>query len=328
MKADPASGARAIEVTNLTKRYGELVAVDGVSFCVPAGEIFGLLGPNGAGKTSIIRMLTGLSQPSAGRAAIFGLDVRANSRAVKKLFGLVPETSNLYDELSTLENVLFMAQLFGVPPRERERRAGELLDLFGLDAKKHARFSSLSRGMKRATAIAAALVHRPRLLFLDEPTAGLDVIHARALRSLVRRLNQEGVTVFLTTHYLEEADQLCDRVALLVKGRIVALDTPEGLKEQARADTAIGVSFEPLPEQAASDLAQRAGVRSVTADGNGLRLHGSSVPDLLGTALAYASEKGVRITHVNTVKPTLEEAFVKLTGLSSDVMKAEKGAAR
>lgn len=144
MKADPESGARAIEVTNLTKRYGELVAVDGVSFCVPAGEVFGLLGPNGAGKTSIIRMLTGLSQPSAGRAAIFGLDVRANSRAVKKLFGLVPETSNLYDELSTLENVLFMAQLFGVPPRERERRAGELLDLFGLDAKKHARFSSLS----------------------------------------------------------------------------------------------------------------------------------------------------------------------------------------
>lgn len=325
MKADPRPEPPAVEVAGLSKRYDQLLAVDSVSFHVNPGEVFGLLGPNGAGKTTIIRMLTGLSRPSAGQAAIFGLDVQKNGREVKKLFGLVPETSNLYDELSALENVIFMAQLYGVPPREREKRAAELLEVFGLGSKKHVRFSSLSRGMKRAVAIAAALVHRPRLLFLDEPTAGLDVIHARALRSLVRKLNRDGVTVFLTTHYLEEADQLCDRIAILVKGRIVALDTPEGLKDRASGDIAIDVGFEPMLERAASDLSRKAGIVRVSTCGDRLRLHGSKVSELLNAVVTYAAENGVEVSHIGTVRPTLEEAFVQLTGLSSDVMKAEKG---
>ncbi len=326
INAGHAAEAPAVAVSELSKRYGRLLAVDRVTFQVQHGEIFGLLGPNGAGKTTIIRVLTGLSRPSAGQVRVFAHDMERNPKEAKKLFGLVPEITNLYDELSALENVLFMAQLFGVPPQERLDRAHQLLDLFGLGSKSRVRLSHFSRGMKRAVAIAAAVVHRPRLLFLDEPTAGLDVVHARTLRRLVRRLNQEGVTVFLTTHYLEEADQLCDRIALLVKGRIVALDTPEALKDRAsKGGVAVEVAFEPMLDQCAVGLGRRTGIRRVTARGDRLRVEGDKVSEVVAAIVAYAAESGTEITHIATVRPTLEEAFVQLTGLSSEVMKTEKG---
>jgi ABC-2 type transport system ATP-binding protein len=219
-----------IQVSDLTKRYGEILAVDHINFEVKEGEVFGFLGPNGAGKTTTIRMLTGLSKPTGGKASILGFDIDSQIVQIKKHIGVVPEISNLYDELSAMDNLIFMAQLYGVSRTQRRKRAEELLKTFRLYERKDSPFRTFSRGMKRALTIAAALIHNPQVLFLDEPTVGLDVVASRSLRNLISNLRRQGITIFLTTHYLEEADLLCDRVAILVKGRILAIDTPQALK--------------------------------------------------------------------------------------------------
>jgi ABC-2 type transport system ATP-binding protein len=304
----------AIEVSRLTKVYQAgkegppLRAVDGVDFAVREGEVFGFLGPNGAGKTSTIRMLTGLTRPTSGRAEVMGFDLARDVSRIKKHVGVVPEASNLYDELSALDNLVFAMQLYGVPRAERRDRAEELLGRFRLEEKRDAPFARLSRGMKRALTIAAALAHRPPLLFLDEPTTGLDVMSARNLRRMIAGLRAEGVTVFLTTHYLEEAERLCDRVAVIVKGRIVALDTVDGLKARAQGRTAVEV---------------------ILGDGDGsvetVHCAGDEVETAVRTALDRAAADGRRVLAVNTLRPTLEDVFVQLTGLSTDAMLAEKG---
>ncbi len=219
-----------IQVADLTKFYGEILAVDHINFEVEKGEVFGFLGPNGAGKTTTIRMLTGLSKPTDGEASILGFDINSQIVQIKKHIGVVPEISNLYDELTAFENLLFMAQLYGVPKSMRRQRAEDLLKTFRLHERKDSPFRTFSRGMKRALTVACALIHNPKVLFLDEPTVGLDVVAARSLRNLISNLRQQGITIFLTTHYLEEADLLCDRVAILVKGRILTIDTPLSLK--------------------------------------------------------------------------------------------------
>jgi ABC-2 type transport system ATP-binding protein len=223
----------AIKVSDLTKSYGKILAIDHLNFEVGKSEIFGFLGPNGAGKTTTIRILTGLSRPTGGKASILGLDINSEIVQIKKHIGVVPETSNLYDELSAFGNLLFMARLYGVPRRERRKRAEELLRTFGLYERRDSPFRTFSRGMKRALTIACALIHNPEIVFLDEPTVGLDVVAARSLRNLISNLQKHETTIFLTTHYLEEADLLCDRVAILVKGKILAVGTPEVLKAKA-----------------------------------------------------------------------------------------------
>jgi ABC-2 type transport system ATP-binding protein len=303
----------AIEVSQLTKVYQvgkgkpPLRAVDGVDFAVREGEVFGFLGPNGAGKTTTIRMLTGLTRPTAGQAWVMGLDLARDVARIKKHVGVVPEQSNLYDELSAFDNLVFAMQLYGVPRAERKSRAEELLGRFRLGEKRDAPFARLSRGMKRALTIAAALAHRPPLLFLDEPTTGLDVMSARNLRRMIAGLREEGVTVFLTTHYLEEAERLCDRVAVIVKGRIVALDTVDGLKARGQGQTVVEVTL---------------------GNGDGsvesVRFEGDEVETAVRTVLDRATANGRRVLAVNTLRPTLEDVFVQLTGLSTEVMLAEK----
>ena len=228
---------KVIEVDELTKSFEKINAVNRIDFEVNGGEIFGFLGPNGAGKTTTIRMLTGLSKPSDGKASILNYDIRTEITQIKKRIGVVPEASNLYDELSGIDNLIFMAQLFGVARDERVKRAEELLKTFGLFERKNDLFRKYSRGMKRALTIAAALIHNPEIVFLDEPTVGLDVVAARSLRNLIKNMRHQGITVFLTTHYLEEADLLCDRVAIIVKGKIIKIDTPTALKESSGTDT-------------------------------------------------------------------------------------------
>ena len=300
-----------IQVTGLTKTYTTgkgsppLRAVDGIDFTVRAGEVFGFLGPNGAGKTSTIRMLTGLSRRTAGSARILGLDLVTDLPRIKKHVGVVPEASNLYDELTALNNLIFAMQLYGVPRAERRPRAEALLARFRLAEKRDVPFAKLSRGMKRGLTIAAALAHQPPLLFLDEPTTGLDVMSARNLRGMIADLRDEGVTVFLTTHYLEEAERLCDRIAVIVKGRIVALDTVDGLKAAAQGRTAVEVTL--------------AGADGVTTR----RIETDDVAAAVQTALAEAGDR--RVMAVNTVRPTLEDVFVRLTGLGAEAMLAEKG---
>ncbi|MCI0476238.1 MAG: ABC transporter ATP-binding protein, partial [Anaerolineales bacterium] len=225
---------------------------------------------------------------------------------IKKQIGVVPESSNLYDELSAFDNLVFAMQLYGVPRAERTTRAEELLARFRLSEKRDALFAKLSRGMKRALTIAAALAHRPPLIFLDEPTTGLDVMNARNLRQMIAGLRKEGVTVFLTTHYLEEAERLCDRIAIIVKGRIVALDTVENLKSAAQS--------KPVVELTLADANNQIETK---------RVEGENVE--MAARAALAQTEGRRVLAINTLRPTLEDVFVKLTGLSADVMLAEKG---
>ncbi len=215
-----------IQVQNLTKRYGDLHAVDGISFAVQPGEIFGFLGHNGAGKTTTIRMLTGRARPSSGRACIAGHDVVSERERVKPLINLVFEEQNLYERLSGRENLRFFAELYEAP----RTRVDGLLDRVGLSEAAARKVKTYSSGMKQRLLVARALVNQPRVLFLDEPTRGLDPAAAREIRELVLGLREHGTTVFLTTHYMEEADELCDRVAFLSQGRIVALDAPRELK--------------------------------------------------------------------------------------------------
>ncbi len=304
----------AIAVDGLTKQYGSpddgMLAVDQISFEVSPGEIFGFLGPNGAGKTTTINMLTGLARPTAGEARVLGLDLKHDLPRIKKRIGVVPEASNLYGELTAFDNLLFSMRLYGVPRRERARRAEELLTRFRLAGKRGTRFARLSRGMKRGLTVAAALAHDPELVFLDEPTTGLDVASARGLRETITGLRERGVTVFLTTHYLEEAERLCDRVALLARGRIVALDTVEGLKARVHRTTAVELTL----EAAGSEPETR-------------RLVGEDVPATVRAALAQAERERRRVLGVTTVRPTLEDAFVQLTDQAGSA-KAGRASAR
>lgn len=316
----------AVEAFNLTKYYGELLAVDHLDFKVRTGETFGFLGPNGAGKTTTIRMLTGLSKPTEGKASVLGFDVRSQIVQAKKHIGVVPEISNLYNELSGIGNLLYMAQLYGVPRAQRRKRAEDLLRNFGLYERKDSSFSTFSRGMKRALTIAAALTHNPEILFLDEPTVGLDVVAARSLRNLIGNLRQQGITIFLTTHYLEEADLLCDRVAILVKGRIVEIDTPQSLKAAAEEESIIEVSFDREISRLIEDLSSRlSGVKIVAVDHDKIRIYGGNPAEVYNSVFRFTEEKGIEMQTVNSIKPSLEDSFVKITGLSPTVMAVEKG---
>jgi ABC-2 type transport system ATP-binding protein len=216
----------AIEVTGLTRKFDGLRAVDDISFAVEAGEVFGFLGHNGAGKTTTIRMLTGQLQPTAGQARVAGCDVLTERQRLKPLIGVVSENQNLYERMSGRENLEFAARLYGT----EMNRIDEALDQVGLLARAKDSAKNYSNGMKQRLIIARALLHRPQIVFLDEPTRGLDPVVARDIRRVVRELSDRGVTIFLTTHYMEEADQLCGRIAFLSEGRIVALDTPDNLK--------------------------------------------------------------------------------------------------
>jgi len=315
-----------VDVKELTKRFGELVAVDHINFEVRKSEFFGFLGPNGAGKTTTIRILTGLSKPTEGRVSVLGLDINSRIVEAKRHIGVVPEISNLYDEFSAIDNLLFMAQLYGVPRTQRRKRAEGLLKTFGLYERKNNLFRTFSRGMKRALTIAAALIHNPEILFLDEPTVGLDVVAARSLRNLIGNLHQQGIAIFLTTHYLEEADLLCDRVAILVKGRIIKIDTPKALKAAAEEESVIEFSFGREISELIEDLSNKLPeVKIATVDHNKLRIYGGALTEVYDSVFSFAKGKGIKIQSINSIKPTLEDAFIKITGLSPIVMAIEKG---
>jgi len=315
-----------IDVQGLTKRFDGFTAVDGISFEVGEGELFGLLGPNGSGKTTTIRMLVGLSRPTAGRAKILGFDLSFGITEAKRGIGVVPDSSNLYDELSARENLLFMAKLYGVPKDVREQKAEELLKLFGLYERRDDRFGTFSRGMKRSLTIAAALVHDPKVLFLDEPTVGLDVVAARSLRKLISDLHGKGLTIVLTTHYLEEADLLCDRIAILVKGNVVEIDTPRGLKRRAEERSVIEASFGREATDLVGDLSARLpGAEVVLLDETRVKIYGGDPSRVLEEIFEFSKERNLGLNAINSIKPSLEDAFVRITGLSPTVMAREKG---
>lgn len=303
-----------IIASELTRYHGDLLAVDRVNFEVQQSEVFGYLGPNGAGKTTTIKMLTGLLRPTTGTAYVAGHDILHNLREIKRSIGIVPEVSNVYGELTALDNLIFAAELYGVPRDERKKRARELLEKFDLYERCHTKVDRFSRGMKRRLTIAMALVHRPSIIFLDEPTTALDVRSAVFVRDLIRRLKAEGITVFLTTHYIEEADQLCDRVAIINEGQIVANDAPERLKSLVLGVHTVEVSFDGGNGRAAApDLETIPGCDVVVKQGDKFKCYTKEPAEVLPKLMSYAEERALKIVSLNTLKPRLEDVFLKMT---------------
>jgi ABC-2 type transport system ATP-binding protein len=314
------SSNNAVEVSNLTKYYGRpgkgVLAVDHISFDVRQGEVFGFLGPNGAGKTTTQRMLTTLLEPTEGCIVISGHDLAHDAYPVKRQTGLVPEESNVYAELTAWDNLRFTARLYRVPWAEHVARARELLETFGLWEKRDVKVENFSKGMRRRLSIAMAIIHRPTLLFMDEPTPGLDAQSARAIRDLIRRLNAEGTTIFLTTHQIEEANQLCDRVAIINHGRIAAIDTPERLKRAFRRVQSVEVALETLEvsETFRVSLAALPGVTHSVKMGDKWRLYTEDPSALLPRVMDYARSHGLRVVSLSTLGPSLEDVFLEITG--------------
>jgi ABC-2 type transport system ATP-binding protein len=305
----------AIEVSHLSKQFGTLTALDDISFSVTEGETFGFLGPNGAGKTTTIRILTGISTPSAGTATIFGKDIIRETIATRKQMGIVPETSNIYDDLTGWQNLMFTAELYTVGKNEREKRGRELLELFGLSERKDNKVHDFSKGMKRRLTLAMGLINNPRLLFLDEPTSGLDVQSNLIIRDVIRDLNSQGVTVFLTTHNIEEANLTCDRVAIINRGRIAAIDSPERLKKTIQSVQSIEVAFDSAAPRRMEDLKQIPKVSEVRKEGDKFRLFTENPSSVIAAIMEYSKTSNSRVLSISTFGPSLEDVFIKLTGL-------------
>ena len=304
----------AINVEGLTKYYDDLLAVDHVSFEVEQGEFFGFLGPNGAGKTSTIKMLTNLLTPSEGSAAILGMPVNPKAIKLRERIGVVPEIANVFAELTCMENLLFTAEIYGVPRRERKERAKELLSHFGLEDKTKVKADNLSLGLKRRLSIAMGFIHDPEVLFLDEPTSGLDVHSAASIRDILLDLNRAGKTMFYTTHNMHEANELCSRIAVIDKGNIIAVDTPDKLKMIVDRSHSVVVSLDPQPPaEDEEELRSLRGVETVKINGSRVRFTTSEPPVVLDSVYDYARKKDLRIISINTMGPSLEDVFLEIT---------------
>jgi ABC-2 type transport system ATP-binding protein len=311
----PATGI--IRTEGLTKVYAgtDFRAVDGLDLVVGAGEIFGLLGPNGAGKTTTAGMLTTRVIPTAGRAWVGDIDVVAHPTLAKQILGVVSQQNTLDRQLTVRENLYFHGRLFGMAAAESRRVADELLEQFQLDKWARASVYALSGGMAQRLMVARAIFHRPAVLFLDEPTAGLDPQSRLALWETLRQLNGEGQTILLTTHYMEEADQLCDRVAIMDHGRILAMDTPGGLKQAVDADTIVTVTAAGDQDALATRLsAEVPGVTHTRAIEGGVELHVKGHERLLPKLVAAAEGGGFPVIDLSVSEPTLETVFINLTG--------------
>jgi len=306
--------SKVIEAENLTKIFNrKVVAVDHISFDVYEGEVFGFLGPNGAGKTTTISMLTTALRPTEGSAKVLGFDIVKQANEVRKVIGLVPQDYTADEDLTGYENVILCADLYGVPRDVAKRRALELLELVELIDFKDKRVETYSGGMRRRLELACGLINRPKVLFLDEPTLGLDVHTRAAIWSYIRRLRQEyDMTIFLTTHYLEEADALCDRIAIIDRGKIVAMGSPSELKNSLGGDVITITIAEDA--DATSVIEGVNGVREVKREGATYRvkaINGELTAPLIIEALR---KSGFTVTKLSLTKPTLDEVFLEYTG--------------
>ena len=313
-----------IRVDRLVKEFDGVTAVDGISFDVQCGELFGFLGPNGAGKTTTINMLIGLARPDSGTIRIAGLDCTQNPKAAQHRIGIVPDESNLYPELSGFENLCFCASLYGMHKNERRTRARGLLETFDLSEAAHRKFAGYSKGMKRKLTIAAGIIHHPQILFLDEPTTGIDVASARQIRQLIAELHRAGTTIFLTTHYIEEAERLCERIAFIVKGEIVRIDTLASLLQPIQERRAMLISV----SNGTSDLRGK-----LVSDFPHLEFQDVSTEQIrvesaetirIGPLVRFIEDQGAEVTEARRLVPSLEDIFVQVTGTELKAMKNEK----
>lgn len=301
-----------IIVQNLTRTFGDLVAVDHLTFEIHRGEIFGFLGPNGAGKTTTVRMLTGVIDPTGGTAAIQGHDIRTEPLLSREHIAVVPEEANVYLDLSVWQNIMLMAELHGVARQKRIQKAERLLDVLELSERKWYKARVLSKGLRQRLMLCTALVTDPEILFLDEPTSGLDVRSARLIRRIVADLNRNGLTVFLTTHNMIEAGEMCGRVAIIDKGRIAAIDTPEQLRAAMNARQYVIVRFsDKTPDPVA--LETLTGVLRLESDNCTFRLY-TKTPGLTVTEVVRLTDKqGLTIMDLGIRKPSLEDVYLYFT---------------
>ncbi|MGA2859072.1 MAG: ABC transporter ATP-binding protein [Candidatus Sulfotelmatobacter sp.] len=322
---DPTAPA-AIEVEHIVKKYGDFTAVDDVSFSVKEGEIFGLLGPNGAGKSTLIRMMTTLIPITAGRARIGGHDVAKEPNAVRHLIGVIPQALTSDLDLTVEENMQIYAKLYDVPAKERKRSIDELLRLVDLTKWRGAQTKTLSGGMRRRLEIARGLVHHPRIFFLDEPTTGLDPVSRVAVWEMLNNIQgQRRLTILLTTHYMDEADRLCDRVAIVDHGKLVALDAPMALKASVPGTNVIEVQFENPPADWEQRLHTLDDVTSVQHEGAGMyRVLTGSGSRTTTELVEMAVTAGVSVKSLTVQNTTLDDVFVHYTGrqLRDELQKA------
>jgi ABC-2 type transport system ATP-binding protein len=314
----------AIAVAGLAKKFDGVQAVADVGFEVNVGELFGFLGPNGAGKTTTINMLTGLARPDAGTIRIGDIDCTARPRAAQHLIGVVPDESNLYPELTGFDNLCFCAALYGLGKAERRARAQKLLDTFGLTQAASRKFGGYSKGMKRKLTIAAGIIHRPPILFLDEPTTGIDVASARQIRQLIADLHGAGTTIFLTTHYIEEAERLCDRIAFVVSGRVVRIDTVEHLVQPVQSRHIVQIACVNKVDNLPAKLAAAFPDLEFRALAQGLIRVESSAPVRVGPLVRFLEEQGAEVSEARKMRPSLEDVFVQVTGIEADALRKEK----
>ena len=305
-----------IDTRDLTKVYPgtDFKAVDALNLRVAAGEIFGLLGPNGAGKTTTAGMLTTRVVPTSGSAWVGGIDVVAHPTLAKQILGIVSQENTLDRQLSVRENLYFHGRLFGMPARQSRQAADSLLEQFQLSKWANATVYALSGGMAQRLMVARSILHRPAVLFLDEPTAGLDPQSRLALWDVLRALNAEGQTILLTTHYMEEADQLCGRVAIMDHGKILALDTPDRLKHTVGAHTIVTVKATGDYETLAAVLARVQGVTRTRQIDNGVEVHVTESDRIVPRIVNVVEDAGLEVVDLSVAGPSLETVFINLTG--------------
>ncbi len=306
----PAAEA-AIELRELRKVFGNFVAVDNLSLTIMRGEIFGLLGPNGSGKTTTINMVSGLSTPTSGVIKVMGYTLPHDAQRIRRLLGAVPQETALYEELSAWANMDFHADLFGIPRREKVARITKTLELVQLLDRKDSRVATFSGGMKRRLALGRALLHEPSLIYLDEPTLGVDVQARRAIWDYILELREQGKTVLITTNYLEEAQALCDRLAIIDHGKLIVVDTPAQLKQRYGGQMIEVETSQPI--RALAELQELPGVQAVTQTGTHLQIITEGVEKVVPAVIGILTREA-QITDIAVREPNLDEVFLRLTG--------------
>ena len=304
----------AIDCSGMTMRFGKFTAVDNSNLKIRKGELFGFLGPNGAGKTTTIKMLTTLLVPTMGEARVASFNVRTQASLVRSKIGVVPQEFAMFDELTAMENLWYIGELFGMKKRELEERSIELLKIVNLLDKKDVQAGGFSGGMKQRLSVAAGLLHRPEILFMDEPTTGLDPQSRIAIRELTESLNESGVTIVYTTHDMEEADKLCERIAIMDHGKIIAEGTPEELKDKYGNGHKIELGLEKFDDRLLKEIGALVGATSVKVEDHMIEL---TVPSVEGGILHklsnFLEKRKAEVTELKSIEPSLEDVFLNLT---------------